>query len=73
MTVATQVQKAGSPPVPIDYSLYRKNGAWKVYDIAIDHASLVFNYRSNFASQIHERGIDGLIQRLREMNTKGST
>ena len=70
VTVATQVQEAGSPPVAIDYSLYRRNGDWKVYDIAIDHVSLVANYRSSFASQIREGGIDGLIRRLREMNTK---
>ena len=69
-TVATLVREAGSPPVAIDYSLYRRNGDWKVYDIAIDHVSLVANYRSSFASQIRERGIDGLIQRLREMNAK---
>jgi phospholipid transport system substrate-binding protein len=70
VTVATQVQEAGSPPVAIDYSLHRRNGDWKVYDIAIDHVSLVANYRSSFASQIREGGIDGLIRRLREMNTK---
>jgi phospholipid transport system substrate-binding protein len=70
VTVATQVQEPGSPPVAIDYSLHRKDGDWKVFDIAIDHVSLVANYRSSFASQIRQGGIDGLIDRLREMNTK---
>ncbi len=71
VTVATQVRESGGPPVPIDYRLYLKDGAWKVYDIAIDHVSLVSNYRSSFAAQIRDNGIDGLIQRLRDMNEKG--
>ena len=29
------------------------------------------NYRSSFATEIRQRGIDGLIQRLSEMNRKG--
>jgi phospholipid transport system substrate-binding protein len=71
VTVSTEVREAGGAPVSIDYRLNLKKGAWKVYDVSIDNVSLVSNYRSSFASQIRQNGIDGLIARLRQMNGKG--
>ena len=71
VTVSTEVRERGSTPIPIDYRLYQQGGAWKVYDVIIDNVSLVANYRSSFASQIRQGGIDGLIGRLDEMNAKG--
>ncbi len=71
VTVSTEVRERGSTPIPIEYRLYQKGGGWKVYDVIIDNVSLVSNYRSSFASQIRQGGIDGLIRRLDEMNAKG--
>jgi phospholipid transport system substrate-binding protein len=71
VTVSTEVRDAGGPPIPIDYRMYLKDGAWKVYDVVIDHASLVANYRNSFDTEIRRKGIDGLIARLGEMNRKG--
>lgn len=71
VTVSTEVRAPGAPPVPVDYRLYLKEGAWKVYDVVIDNVSLVSNYRGSFNAQVRQGGIDGLIARLRDMNTKG--
>jgi len=71
VTVSTEVREPGGPPIPIDYRMYLKDGAWKVYDVVIDHASLVSNYRSSFDTEIRRKGIEGLIARLGEMNRKG--
>ena len=70
-TVSTEVREPGAAPIPVDYRLYNNGSGWKVYDVVINNASLVGNYRSSFASQIRQAGIDGLIARLGEMNTKG--
>lgn len=72
VTVHTEVREAGGPRIPIDYRLYLKGGAWKVYDITIDGVSLVANYRSSFATEIRRNGIDGLIDTLRARNAGGS-
>jgi phospholipid transport system substrate-binding protein len=69
--VSTEVREAGSPPVAVDYRVYQAGGKWKVYDVIIDQVSLVANYRSSFAAQIRQGGIDGLVARLEEMNAKG--
>ena len=68
VTVKTEVEQKGAPPIPIDYSLRLESGAWKVYDVTIDGVSLVINYRSSFASEIRQGGIDGLIQKLKARN-----
>jgi phospholipid transport system substrate-binding protein len=70
-TVSTEVQDAGGPAVPVDYRLYNNSGRWKVYDVVIDNASLVGNYRSSFAAEVRRGGIDGLIAKLGDMNSKG--
>lgn len=68
VTVKTEVDQKGGFPIPIDYTLYNKNGSWKVYDISIDGISLVTNYRGTFAKEIREIGIDGLIKKLNDKN-----
>lgn len=72
VTVSSEIVQKGAAPLPVDYKLYLKGGAWKVYDVVIDNVSLVTNYRGSFAAQIRQGGIDGLVQRLGEMNAKGA-
>lgn len=73
VTVSTEVTEPGGPTIPIDYRMVLEGGRWKVYDVVIDSVSLIANYRSSFNSQIRRDGIDQLIRRLGEMNTKGQT
>jgi len=73
VTVRTDIERHGSTPIPIAYSMHRKNGEWSVYDVTIDGVSLVTNYRSTFATEIRQGGLDALIERLAERNrTSGS-
>jgi phospholipid transport system substrate-binding protein len=66
VTVRSEVEMRSGPPVPIDYSLYLHDGKWMVYNVTVDGISLITNYRSSFASQIHNNGMDALIQRVKE-------
>ena len=68
VTVKTEVEQKGAFPIPIDYSLYKTNGEWKVYDVSIDSVSLVVNYRTSFTSEIKQAGITELIKKLRTRN-----
>jgi phospholipid transport system substrate-binding protein len=73
VTVKTQVLQQGTQPLPIDYTLAKKGEAWKVFDVTIEGVSLVTNYRGQFATEVKQTGIDGLIQRLVEKNKQLST
>ena len=64
VTVSTEIPQDGGFPIPINYSMYLKEGAWKVYDVNIDGISLVTNYRTSFSTEVRSNGIDGLIDKL---------
>ena len=70
VAVRTQLEASGYPPVQVKYSLYRTDSQWKVYDVSVEGISLVLNYRTSFADQIREKGLDGLIQALARNNAK---
>ncbi len=71
ITVSTEVRAPGGSPIPIDYRMYDGGSGWKVFDVIVNNASLVSNYRSSFATEIRLKGIDGLITKLGDMNRKG--
>ena len=60
----------GAPPVGVDYAMGRHDSGWKVYNVTVDGVSLVTTYRNEFAAQIQNSGIDGLIRYLRERNAR---
>lgn len=70
VTVRTVVTQPGRPPIPIDYRMTLTPGGWKVYDVVVEHLSLVTNYRSSFNSEIGRSGIDGLIKTIEAKNQK---
>lgn len=71
-TVQTQVKQPGAQPIPIDYSMEKTAAGWKVYDVSIDGVSLVTNYRSSFATEIRNSGVDGLIRILAARNQQNA-
>ncbi len=64
VTVRTEVIHPGRTPTAINYRLHRRRDEWKVYDVSVDGVSLVANYRTSFAAEIREKGLDELIARL---------
>lgn len=50
----------------IQYKLHGANGDWKVYDVVIDHISLINNYRSQFNRILSTGSFDDLLKRLQE-------
>ncbi len=70
VTVKTQVETDKGSPVAINYSLHKKKKGWKVYDISVEGVSLIANYRTTFASEVKQKGLDALIARLQKHNKK---
>ena len=69
VTVKSDVKPSGSAqPVEIDYEMEKTPNGWKVYDVKVGGVSLVTTYRDTFASEVRERGIDGLIKSLSAKN-----
>lgn len=60
----------GGPRVPVSFSLFRKDSHWLIYDVNVDGISLVSNYRSSFATEVKNGGLEALINRIAERNEK---
>ena len=67
VVVKTVVLGRGDP-VPLDYRLEKTANGWRVYDMNIMGVWLVEAYRNQFANQISQNGIDGLVKFLQERN-----
>jgi len=70
VTVKTVVIEPGRQPIPIDYQMVKTPDGWKVYDITVEGVSLVVNYRSSFAQEIQQGGVERLIQTLAAKNAQ---
>lgn len=69
VVVRTEIKGRGDP-VQLDYRLEQVGGSWRIYDVNVLGVWLVENYRNSFAQEIGANGIDGLIAKLVERNTR---
>ena len=70
VVVRSLITQSNGPAVTVDYRLEKTGEGWKVYDINIENIWLIQNYRNQFAQQIQQSGVDGLIAALKKSNLK---
>jgi phospholipid transport system substrate-binding protein len=68
VTVKSLIRQRGAEPIAVEYDLARAGAQWKIYDVRIGGISLVATYRSSFAEEVRNNGIDGLIGLLERKN-----
>lgn len=68
VVVRSTLSQSNAPSVAIDYRLEKTPDGWKIYDINVEGIWLIQNYRNQFAQQISQNGIDGLIDALNQRN-----
>lgn len=66
--VRTQVVPSSGEAIQLDYRLEKSDAGWKIYDVSVLGVWLVENYKSTFATEISQGGIDGLIKSLADRN-----
>jgi phospholipid transport system substrate-binding protein len=71
-TVRTEVKRSSGEKVPVNFSLRKTDGIWKAWDVVIEGISYVKSFRTDFGSEIQQKGLDEVIDRL-ERDTKGGT
>ena len=72
VVVKTLIMQPGAQAIPLDYSMVKTPTGWKAYDISVDGVSLVVNYRSSFAQEIQQGGVDQLIKTLQAKNSSAT-
>jgi phospholipid transport system substrate-binding protein len=63
-TVRTLVKRSGGTEVPVNYTLRATPRGWKAWDVTIEGISYVKNFQNDFGTEINEKGLDHLIERL---------
>ena len=56
--------------ITLNYKMKKKGPEWKIYDIVVDEASLVDNYKYQFNSIITKHGYPDLVSRMSSKLTK---
>ena len=64
--VDTQVLSPRGEAAAVTYRLHLVGDDWKVYDVVIEHVSLVSNYQSQFSRILRTSPLDELLKKLRE-------
>ncbi|HKX44289.1 MAG TPA: ABC transporter substrate-binding protein, partial [Burkholderiaceae bacterium] len=72
VVVRTEVKGRGDP-IQLDYRLEQTSNGWKIYDVNVLGVWLVENYRNSFAQEIGANGVDGLIKKLTERNSRSAS
>jgi phospholipid transport system substrate-binding protein len=67
VVVQSEVRGKGEP-IKLDYRLDKVDADWKIIDVNVGGIWLVTSYRSQFAQELSNGGIDGLIAKLTERN-----
>ena len=70
-TVHTQVKRSTGDKVPVDFTLRKTDSGWKAWDVVIEGISYVKSFRTDFASEIQQKGLDEVINRLEKEGNAG--
>jgi phospholipid transport system substrate-binding protein len=75
VVVRSEIRGKGEP-IQLEYRMEKTPGqgaGWRIYNLNVLGVWLVDTYRSQFAPEINQKGIDGLIAALAERNKSNAT
>src|SRR5678815_5238961 len=71
-TVRSEVRRDNGQSVPVNYSLRKTDAGWKAYDVQIEGVSYVKSFRTDFGSEIQQKGLEPVIKRLEDQVASGT-
>lgn len=72
VTIRSEVRRDNGSRVPVNYSLRKTPEGWKAYDVTIEGVSYVKSFRTDFAAEIQQKGLDAVIERLESQVASGT-
>ena len=70
LLVRSEVKPKSGTPVPINYKMHKTRKGWKIIDVSVEGVSVITTYKTSFASEIKQNGLDALISSLHSRNEK---
>jgi phospholipid transport system substrate-binding protein len=71
-TVRSEIRRDNGSRASVNYSLRKTPEGWKAYDVTIEGISYVKSFRTDFGSEIQQKGLDAVITRLESQVASGS-
>lgn len=68
ITVRSEVKPKSGKSVPVNYHMHKTRKGWRVYDVSVEGVSVITTYKTSFANEIKQSGLDALIASLVERN-----
>ena len=71
-TVRSQIRRDNGSQASVNYTLRKlPDGSWKAYDVTIEGVSYIKSFRTDFGSEIEQKGLDAVIKRLESQVASG--
>lgn len=71
VTVRTEVRRDNGQRVPVNYSLHKTADGWKAWDVTIEGISYIRSFRTDFNTEINQKGLEAVIARLESQVASG--
>ncbi|HMN43364.1 MAG TPA: ABC transporter substrate-binding protein [Povalibacter sp.] len=71
-TVRSEIRRDNGVPAKVNYSLRKTDQGWKAFDVQIEGISYVKSFRTDFAAEIQQKGLEAVIQRLESQVASGT-
>jgi phospholipid transport system substrate-binding protein len=66
--VDSKILQPGGPAIPMSYRMVLRGNDWKVYDMSVDGVSMVQSFHSQFAQELNQGGVAGLLNAMVKQN-----
>lgn len=64
--VQSNIIRGNGQTIPVSYRLLNQGGEWKVYDFSVEGVSIVQSYSAQFANDLQQGGLAGLLAKMRQ-------
>ena len=64
--VHSSIVRPNGQVIAVNYRLINSGGDWKVYDFSVEGISIVQSYRAQFADDLSQGGLAGLLTKMRQ-------
>ncbi len=68
LTVHAEVHPPQGEKVTVSYRMRNSRKGWRVYDVAVAGISIISTYRTSFASEIKQKGLERFIESIEKHN-----
>lgn len=68
LTVHAEIHPPHGEKVTLSYRMRHTGEGWKVYDVAVAGISVISTYRTSFASEIRQKGLEPFIESIEKHN-----